>query len=389
MSKHVVLKPGKEKSLRRRHPWIFSGAVEMYPGFENGEVLSVVSAQGEFLAKAFFHRERSLAGRVLSFEDEGLEVALERRMREAYALRSVLFDPRVTTAYRLINAEGDGLPGLIVDVYGPVLVLQVNTLGMWKIKERIVEILVDVVSPLAIYEKSTSIVRDLEGLDEAAGFLYGDARAEVEVLENGIRFLVDYQEGQKTGFFLDQRQMREQVRALAGGRRVLNCFSYSGGFSLAALKGGASHVTSIDCSARATEMCRRNGALNGFGEEHHTVLEEDVFRFLEEDALEYDLIILDPPSFAKRKHSIPKACRGYKELNRFVFKKASSGTLLLTCSCTGLVTPPLFHDVIAQAAAEEARPVRVLGYHREAYDHPHSLFHPEGRYLKSLLLYLS
>ena len=389
MSKRVILKAGKEKSLKRRHPWIFSGAVEMYPAFKNGEVLSVVSSKGEFLAKAFFHRDRSLAGRVLTFEDVPLEAVLSKRLREAYAIRKALFDERVTNAYRLINAEGDGLPGLIVDVYCDVLVLQVNTLGMWQIKERIVEELVRTLNPRAIYEKSTSIVRDLEGLEDATGFLFGEASGELEVQENGIKFIVDYREGQKTGFFLDQRQMRRLIGTLAKGKRVLNCFSYSGGFSLAALHGGASHVTSVDSSAIATELCRRNTELNGFSMESHTILKEDVFTFLEKDSLDYDLIILDPPSFAKRKHSISKACRGYKELNRFVFKKAVGETLLLTCSCTGLVTTPLFQDVIAQAAAEEKRAVRILGYHREAYDHPHSLFHPEGRYLKSLFLYLS
>lgn len=389
MFKDVVLKPGKEKSLKRRHPWIFSGAVDMYPAFENGEVLSVVSSKGEFLAKAFFHRDRSLAGRVLSFKDEPLEEVLSKRLQEAYALRSALFDKRITNAYRLINAEGDSLPGLIVDIYANICVLQVNTLGMWKLKEHIVNELIRLVQPKAIYEKSTSIVRDLEGLEEAKGFLFGEAPQEIEVRENGIKYLIDYQEGQKTGFFLDQRDMRELVGSLAKGKRVLNCFSYSGGFSVAALQGGAGHVTSVDSSASAIDLCQRNTELNGFPEACHTIYKQDVFDFLETDPLEYDLIILDPPSFAKRKHSIPKACRGYKELNRFVFKKTPGPALLLTCSCTGLVTPPLFQDVIAQAAAEEQRAVRTLAFHRDAYDHPHSLFHPEGRYLKSLLLYLN
>ena len=389
MSKQVILKAGKEKSLKRRHPWIFSGAVEIYPAFENGEVLSVVSSKGEFLAKAFFHRERSLAGRVLSFKDEPLEEVILKRLKEALALRTALINEHLTNAYRLINAEGDGLPGLIVDRYADVLVLQVNTLGMWKLKERIVEELTTLIQPKAIYEKSTSIVRDLEGLEEAQGFLFGSAPPEIEVQENGIKFLVDYQEGQKTGFFLDQREMRDLVGSLAKGKRVLNCFSYSGGFSLAALQGGCAHVTSVDSSAAATDLCQRNTALNGFTQDRHTICQEDVFTFLEKDPLDYDLIILDPPSFAKRKHSIHKACRGYKELNRFVFKKAPDPALLLTCSCTGLVTPPLFQDVIAQAAAEEHRAVRILAFHRDAYDHPHSLFHPEGRYLKSLLLYLN
>ncbi len=388
MSKKVILKPGKEKSLKRRHPWIFSGAVDMYPSFSNGDVLSVVSSKGEFLAKAFFHRDRSLAGRVLSFVDEPLEEALAKRLQEACDLRNMLIDTSVTNAYRLINAEGDGLPGLIVDVYDTVCVLQVNTLGMWKLKSQIVEHLKSLLAPQAIYEKSVSIVRDLEGLEDSCGFLFGEATAEIEVKENDIRYIVNYQEGQKTGFFLDQREMRALVGSLAKGKRVLNCFSYSGGFSLAALKGGATHVTSVDSSSRATDLCVRNTELGGFSLADHSILKEDVFTFLKESSLDYDLIILDPPSFAKRKHSIPKACRGYKELNRFVFKKAPSGSLLLTCSCTGLVQPTLFQDVVAQAASEEERGVRILSYHVEASDHPHSLFHPEGRYLKSLLLYL-
>ncbi|HAZ15857.1 MAG TPA: class I SAM-dependent rRNA methyltransferase [Parachlamydiales bacterium] len=384
----VVLKPGREKPLIRRHPWIFSGAVDSFPSFTDGEILPVLSIHGEFLAQAFFHSERSLVGRVLTFEEEPFHDALRRRFQEAYALRKRLFSPD-TDSFRLIHAEGDGLPGLIVDLFNDVAVMQFNTLGMWRLKEVLVELLKELVHPRAVYEKSLSTVRALEGLQECREFLWGEASEEITIQENGIRYIVNYQSGQKTGFYLDQRRMRGLIAGMAKNLRVLNCFSYSGGFSLSSLKGGAAHVTSVDSSKEALSLCRRNTELNGFPLEKHTLLQEDLFTFLKSAPLDYDLIILDPPALAKRKGSILNACRAYKELNRSVFQKAPPGSYLLTCSCTGVITPSLFQDLIAQAAAEEKREVRILSCHLDSFDHPHSLFHPEGRYLKSLLLYLS
>ena len=258
----VVLKPGREKSLRNRHPWIFSGAVASLPTFENGDVLPVYSASGEFLVKAYFHQENSICGRVLTFVDEPVESALLQRIDAAIALREKMFDREVTNCYRLINAEGDGIPGLIVDIYDDLAVMQVNTCGIERLKSLIVQVLSRKLKLRGIYEKSQSSSRRQEGLADALDPLFGECPKEMLVKENGIVFLVGIEEGQKTGLFIDQREMRQLIGRLSKNKRVLNCFSYTGGFSLFALKGGAESVTSIDSSEEACRYAMENTLLN-------------------------------------------------------------------------------------------------------------------------------
>jgi 23S rRNA (cytosine1962-C5)-methyltransferase len=388
MDKKVILKEGKEKSLLRKHPWIFSGAIASIPACEPGEILPVYSSDGQYLAQACFHPDNSLSGRVLSFTHQETKDLLKAKIQEALDLRKKFFDPELTNAFRLINAEGDGLSGLVVDYYNDVLVLQISTCGMERLKAQIVEILISLLSPKAIYEKSCSSTRKQEGLKEQEGFLYGEEIKEVEILENGMKFLVSLTQGQKTGFFLDQREMRKLVSCYSKEKKVLNCFSYSGGFSLFALKGGASFVDSVDSCGKASELARKNTRLNGFSKEQHGIHQKDGFSFLKDSDLDYDLVILDPPAFAKKKSDIAEACKGYKEINRTAMEKMPPKSLLLTCSCSYHIDGDLFQNLLFQAASEAKRNVKILHRHIQAIDHPISLNHPEGEYLKSFTLFI-
>ncbi len=387
--KKIVLKPGREKALRNRHPWIFSGAIDSAPPFENGDVLPVYSSHGEFLAKASFHTENSLCGRVLTFVDEPIETAIEKRLSEAIALREKMFDRQVTNCFRLINAEGDGLPGLIVDIYDDLAVVQINTHGMDRLKPLITEKLKTKLKLRGIYEKSQSSARRHEGLTDSLGPLFGECPKEMLVKENGILFLVGVEKGQKTGFFLDQREMRQLISRLSQNKRVLNCFSYTGGFSLFALKGGAEFVTSIDSSEGACRYAKENTLLNHIALDRHEVVQADVFDYLQNPKQPFDLVILDPPAFAKKRQDINDACRGYKEINRRVLERMPSSSYLLTCSCSHFIDEDLFQQLIFQAAIEAKREAVICSRHIQAADHPISLFHPEGEYLKGLLLYVS
>lgn len=383
----VILKPGKEKALLQRHPWIFSGAVESLPQVAPGSLLSVHSSRGEFLAKAYFNPGNSLVGRVLTFREEKIEEAIRRQIRDAWVLRKTL--PLDTDSYRLINAEGDGLPGLIVDCYKDVLAVQIHTQGMEKLKPLIVEELKQLVSPRTIYEKSLSSARQQEGLADAEGVLWGEECDLLEMRERDLRFQISLKEGQKTGFFLDQREMRAQIAHYAKGRRVLNCFSYTGGFALAALKGGAEFAVSVDSSKRALELAEKNSALNGFSKQQHKLVCEDAFQFLRKDPLDFNLIILDPPAFIKKRSDLVQGCKGYQEINRLVLEKIPPSSFLLTSSCSYYLDEPLFQKVLFQAAHTAGRRVRILSHHIHAPDHPVSLYHPEGAYLKSLFLHIS
>ena len=385
MFKKASLKPGKEKPLLNRHHWIFSGALANLPPHEPGEILVVESASSQALGYAYFNRKSSIVGRMISFKEEP-SVAIEKALLEAIELRRSLFDAN-TNAYRLVNGEGDGLPGLIVDCYNEYLVLQISTLGMDKLKSSIVEILERELAPKAILEKSLSPSRNEEGLKPHQQVLKGEMAKTIPILENGIKFLVDPVNGQKTGFFLDQREMRSLVKENARGKRVLNCFSYTGGFTAYALAGGAIQADSVDISETAIEEAKLNCSINGF--ENSGFYAEDAFEFLRKDKLDYDLIILDPPAFAKRAKDVVQACRGYKEINRTTLQKMPKGSILITCSCSYFVDEKLFQQVIFQAAAEANRTVRIIGKHRQAGDHPVNLFHPEGSYLKSLVLHVS
>lgn len=387
--RHVKLKPGKDKPIRNRHHWIFSGAIAQLPEFTNGECLQVCASTGEKLGWGYFNQKTMISGRMLSFGEQLPEEALYQQLESAVAMRRSLFDDQTTNAYRLINGEGDLLPGLIVDRYRDVLVVQISTLGMQRFRSQIVEWLVKKLSPKSIYEKSLLPSRKEEGLHDEQGALFGDVPASgVEILENGLRFSVSILHGQKTGFFLDHREMRQQVRSLASGKRVLNCFAYTGGFSIYAAAGGAVAVDSVDISAPAMQMAERNMELNGLSSSEHHFYAADVFEFLRERPLDYDLVILDPPAFAKRQKDVVSACRGYKDINRLAMEKMPKGSILLTSSCSYHVNEELFQTVVFQAAVEAKRTVKIIGRHRIGADHPINICHPESDYLKSLLVYI-
>lgn len=390
--KKVFLKKGREVAIEQgHHPWIFSGAIERFPeGFSSGDLAHIYSHEKKFLGIGYFHTENSLSGRVLSHEKKGIQEILEEKIAAAYAFREALFDFSKTNCFRLVNAEEDGLPGLIIDYYDGTFVLQIGTWGMEKLRDLLVDILVKRFSPRSVYEKSNSSARLQEGLAKQEGLLYGEEVSEITALENGIRFAISIVEGQKTGFFLDQREMRRKIGELSKGKTVLNCFSYSGGFSLYALKGGAKKVISVDSCPKATALARQNTVLNGFSLEQHEIVQEDVFAYLDRcDLSSIDLIILDPPAFAKKRQDVEPATRGYRQLAESVLKRAKKGSLLLACSCSYFIDAPLFQKILFQAAAPHQKEVQILSGHIHALDHPVSLYHPEGDYLKSFLLRIS
>ena len=383
----VVLKSGKEKPIKNRHHWIFSGAIHHLPAFTDGDCLPVYSFEQELLGWGYFNRRAKIIGRMVSFDETAPEEAIARHLESAIQLRSLLLSTQNRDACRLVNGEGDLLPGLIVDRYQDVLVLQISTLGMRNMRGWLVDWLKKRLLPSCIYEKSHLPSRKEEGLEAEEGILYGDLPEEpIEIGENGLRFLVSPKEGQKTGFFLDQREMRRWIRELAHNKRVLNCFSYTGGFSVYAASGGASQVDSVDISSVAIEGAKKNMALNGFQGAAYSYFTEDVFHFLREKPLDYDLLILDPPAFAKKQKDLIPACRGYKEINRLAMQKMPKGALLLTCSCSYHVNEDLFQKVLFQASVEAGKEMKILGRHRLAPDHPINLCHPEGNYIKSFLV---
>ncbi len=384
----VILKPEKEKAILNRHHWIFSGAIAQLPSFKNGDILPVYSHGGTFLGSAYFNRQSGIIGRMLTFDATPPSEALEQKLRSAVDLRKSLFNPTVTNGYRLINAEGDFLPGLVIDCYHDVLVVQIGTYGMEKLKSLIVEWLVKNLKPRVIFEKSETPSRSEEGLKASLGLLYGTDLSPVEILENELKFKIDFTKGQKTGFFCDHRAMRQQVKMLSAGKSVLNCFAYSGGFTVYALAGGASKVDSVELSDLALQNAKENTALNGFEAHDERYHQQDVFEFLRNNPLDYEMVILDPPAFAKKQKDQIAACRGYKDINRLALKKMPAKSLLLTCSCSFYVDEALFQKVIFQAAVEAGRNVRIIGRHQMAQDHPINVCHPESDYLKSLLLYV-
>lgn len=383
----IVLKPGKEKPINQRHHWIFSGAISRLPDNCNGEIVPVYSSQNVLLGHAYLNTRVNIVGRMISFGNADPLIEIERSLKNAIALRNKLIEHQSTNAYRLINGEGDGLPGLIVDKYRNTLVLQIYTLGMDRLKDFLIKILVDELNPDAIYEKSSHGSRIEEGLEKKEGVVYGSFEDRIEIKENNLTFILEIAKGQKTGFFLDQRNMREMVRSMSAGKRVLNCFSYTGGFSVYALSGGASWVDSVDSSSYAVNLAGQNISINGHA--NHQSHECNVFDFLKEREIDHDFVILDPPAFAKGRKDVKGACKGYKDLNTLALRKMKSGSMLLTCSCSGQVDSSLFQKLIFQSALDAGKELRIIGRHQIACDHPINVFHPETDYLKSLLLYIA
>lgn len=394
----VILKKGREESLRRFHPWVFSGAVAQIIGEPaEGDIVAVYASDGSFLATGHY-QIGSIAVRVLSFDSDVLspdfwETMLSRALRERVAL-GLHREGSDTSCYRLVHGEGDNLPGLIIDWYDGVCVMQAHSAGMFRARLQIAEALKAVYgdSLKAVYDKSSGTAPFKAGLDLVDGYIYrrpGFNDDDQIVSEYGHRFIVNWTEGQKTGFFLDQRENRRLVERYAAGRNVLNLFCYTGGFSIYALSGGAVHVDSVDSSRKAMELVGRNVALNGFSASQHTGVCGDAMDFLKTvPADRYDMMIVDPPAFAKHRGALHNALRAYQRLNAAAISRVAPGGLVFTYSCSQVVDKETFALTVFSAAAQTGRSVRILDRLNQPADHPVNIYHPEGEYLKGLLLYV-
>lgn len=396
MAAKVWLKEGREKSLLRRHPWVFEGAIARLEGEpQAGETVQVCDAHGQFLAWGAYSPSSQIRVRLWSFNPQERIDALflRRRLEAALRARQGLLADSQTNAWRLVHAESDGLPGLIVDQYADTLVAQFLSSGAERWREEIATALMDLTQARRLYERSDVEVRRLEGLPDRSGPLRGEAPPDrLEIVENGLRFYVDVYQGHKTGFYLDQRRNRRLVRDLAQGRHVLDCFCYSGGFLVNALAGGAASALGLDTSAEALALAEANIALNRLAAQRVTLEEADVFqalRALRDRGRRFDLIVLDPPKFAPTAAHIPQAARGYKDINLLAFKLLNPGGILLTFSCSGGVDAALFQKIVADAAVDAGIQAQIFAWLFQAEDHPVSLAFPEGIYLKGLAVRVS
>jgi 23S rRNA (cytosine1962-C5)-methyltransferase len=386
----IVLKSGKDQSLRRFHPWVFSGAIKKIHGPEReGDLVDIYDNKEEFLASGHY-QQGSIAVRVISFEAvETDQDFWDQKLSAAWKLRNTLgmLDNPQTNVFRWVNAEGDGLPGLIVDYYAGVAVLQTHSIGMHRNLEAIVEAMKKTAGDQlhTIYNKSESTLPDKPGITGKSGFLLGD-QSRGEVLENGYRFNVNWVEGQKTGFFIDQRESRKLVGEYSKGRKVLNMFGYTGGFSIYGMGGGAQLVHSVDSSGKAIDLTRENAELNFPGDKRHDAYAEDAFGYFKNMKEAYDLIILDPSAFAKHQKVLSHALQGYKRLNQRAFEAIAPGGILFTFSCSQAVSRENFRKSIFVAAANARRKVRILHQLSQPPDHPVSIYHLEGEYLKGLVM---
>lgn len=390
--KKVFLKPGKEESLKRFHPWIFSGAISKYEQEpEEGEVVEVYTSSKEYIATGHF-QIGSIAVRVLSFVPCEINRDFwKEKLAIAYDVRKcigVACNPNNNT-YRLVHGEGDNLPGLVIDIYGKTAVMQAHSPGMHYSRNDLASALAEVMDGVIenIYYKSETTLPYKAGLGQENGFIFGGSNENVAI-ENGLKFHVDWLKGQKTGFFVDQRENRALLEKYSKGRSVLNMFCYTGGFSFYAMRGGAKLVHSVDSSAKAVELTEKNVELNFPGDERHKAYAEDAFKYLDNMGDNYDLIILDPPAFAKHKDALRNALQGYRRLNAKAFSKIKPGGILFTFSCSQVVTKENFRNAVFTAAAMSGRNVRILHQLTQPADHPVNIYHPEGEYLKGLALYV-
>jgi 23S rRNA (cytosine1962-C5)-methyltransferase len=385
----IRLKPGREASLLRGHPWLFSGAIaRIDPSLSPGSVALAVASDGKPLGLGFFNEKSDIAFRLLT---QDVSVRIDRafwkaRIESALSLRGRII-PAGTDAYRLINAEGDGMPGLVADRYGDVLVMTIGTSGIENHREDILDLLIESLNPRTVLERSEGKSRRREGLEDRIGIAHGaDITEPVVVRENGLKFEVDPVVGQKTGFFLDQRENRRIIGSISGSMRVLNAFAYTGAFSVYAAAGGADRVVTLDASEKACEAAVRNLTLNGFSAERHTVVAADVFTYLRQTEESFGMIILDPPAFAKTRADVDRAARGYKDANLQAVRKLNPGGMLATFSCSNHLDEDLFHKIVLSAVRDAQRTAQILRILGAGPDHPVLLAHPEGRYLKGLLL---
>ena len=406
MYKSVYLKKGKEESLRRFHPWVFSGAISrMDEGLEEGEVVRVLSSDGSFLGVGHV-QVGSIAVRILSFRDIAIDASFwQSRLLAAWKVREAIgvYRPQegtaaatkqgetLNTTYRLVHGEGDNLPGLVIDCYGKTAVMQAHSVGMHVSRIAIAEALKQVMGDKLehVYYKSETTLPFKANLGQENGFILGGDTDEDLTVENGLRFHVDWLKGQKTGFFVDQRDNRALLEHYAKGRTVLNMFCYTGGFSVYALRGGALTVHSVDSSAKAVELTNANVALNFPSDDHrHEAFCEDAFKYLDSHNDQYDLIVLDPPAFAKHRGALRNALKGYTRLNVKGFQRIRKGGILFTFSCSQVVSKEHFRQAVFTAAAQAGRKVRILHQLHQPADHPINIYHPEGEYLKGLVLYV-
>ncbi|MBO5466700.1 MAG: class I SAM-dependent rRNA methyltransferase [Prevotella sp.] len=392
MYKQIYLKKGKEESLLRFHPWVFSGAISHSDnGIEEGDIVRVITSDGRFIAVGHY-QIGSIAVRVLSFRDVTIDSDFwQSRLQSAIDMRVKLgiADCPTNNTYRLVHGEGDNLPGLVIDVYSKTAVMQAHSVGMHVCRVDVAEALVKVMGNRIenVYYKSETTLPFKAELGQENGFLYGGSEENTAV-ENGLKFYVDWLKGQKTGFFVDQRENRSLLETYSKDKRVLNMFCYTGGFSFYAMRGGAKQVHSVDSSAKAIELTRKNVELNFPGDKRHEAFCEDAFKYLDKAGGDYDLIILDPPAFAKHRAALRNALKGYTRLNVKAFEKMKPGGILFTFSCSQVVTKDNFRNAVFTAAAMAGRKVRILHQLHQPADHPINIYHPEGEYLKGLVLYV-
>ena len=386
----IFLKPGKEQSLKRFHPWIFSGAIKYLPdNIKEGDLVEVVDSQGNFLALGHY-QIGSITVRIITFEKEIIDDNFwEKRISKAYQLRKdigVAENPE-TNVYRLIYGEGDEIPGLVADVYNDTIVIQAHTVAIYRLKHVFCNAFKNILSDklTAVFDKSETTLPFKAGLNPENGFIYGKSNSSI-VLENGLKFKADWEKGQKTGFFIDQRENRVLLEKYSSGRNVLNLFSYTGSFSVYAMRGNAKSVHSVDSSERAIELANENVTLNFPDDERHKAFSADAFKFMEQAENKYDLIILDPPAFAKHLNVVQNALKGYRRLNAKAFEIIKPGGLLFTFSCSQVVSPELFRTTVFSAAAQSGRKVKILHQLVQPADHPINIYHPEGEYLKGLVV---
>ena len=388
--RNIYLRRGKAESLRRFHPWVFSGAIASSDGkLKEGETVRVISNDGEIMGYGHY-QIGSIAVRMLTFENEEINDAFwQQRLSEAFSLRSALqlTGREDNTIYRLVHGEGDRLPGLVIDVYGKTAVMQAHSVGMHVCREMIADALIAASNGLIenVYYKSETTLPFKADLHQENGFLRGHDDGNI-ALENGLKFHIDWLRGQKTGFFVDQRENRSLLEHYAKGRNVLNMFCYTGGFSVYALRGNAKLVHSVDSSSKAIDLTRANAELNFPNDSRHEAFAEDAFKFLEQAGSNYDLIVLDPPAFAKHKDALRNALKGYTRLNAIAFKKIRKGGIVFTFSCSQAVNKDQFRLAVFTAAAQSGRHVRILHQLHQPADHPINIYHPEGEYLKGLVL---
>lgn len=392
MYKNIYLKKGKEDSLKRFHPWVFSGAIaHMDDGIEEGDIVRVITQSGAFIALGHY-QIGSIAVRVLSFQDIAIDDDFwKQRLAVALLMRQCagIADNPENNTFRLVHGEGDNLPGLVIDCYGKTAVMQAHSVGMHVCRNVIARQLVEVMGNRIenVFYKSETTLPFKADLGQENGFIYGGSDDNVAV-ENGLKFHVDWLKGQKTGFFVDQRENRRLLEHYAKGKTVLNMFCYTGGFSFYAMRGNAKAVHSVDSSAKAIELTNANVELNFPGDKRHQAFCEDAFKFLDAAKDKYDLIILDPPAFAKHRAALHNALKGYTRLNVKAFEKIKSGGILFTFSCSQVVTKDNFRNAVFTAAALAGRNVRILHQLHQPADHPINIYHPEGEYLKGLVLYV-